>query len=126
MTLFGVDRRSAGLFVAYIATGPEKEDVARAGLLNEFAKLRDTPVTAEELHRAQRYAIGTHAMRQETSAAVLSDVLDAWTFGTLAELGEFTQQVEAVTAERMLHVAQKYFDPSRRVEGIVRGIARTV
>ena len=126
VSLFGVDRRSAGLFVAYIATGPEKEDLARAGLLNEFAKLRDTPVTAEELHRAQRYAIGTHAIHQESSAAVLSDVLDAWTFGTLAELGEYTQQVEAVTPERMLDVARKYFDPSRRVEGMVRGIGKTV
>ena len=126
VSLFGVDRRSAGLFVAYIATGPEKEEVARAGLLNEFAKLRDTPVTDEELHRAQRYAIGTHAIHQESSSAVLSDVLDAWTFGTLAELGEFTRQVEAVTPARMLDVARKYFDPTRRVEGIVRGTGKKV
>jgi zinc protease len=126
VSLFGVDRRSAGLFVAYIATGPEKEEVARAGLLNEFAKLRESPVTAEELHRAQRYAIGTHAIRQESSSSVLGDVLDAWTFGTLGELGDFQRQVEAVTPERMLAVAKRYFDPARRVEGIVRGIARTV
>jgi zinc protease len=126
VSLFGVDRRKAGLFVAYIATGPEKEEVARAGLLNEFAKLREAPVTAEELHRAQRYAIGTHAIRQESSAAILGDVLDAWTFGTLAELGEFNAKVEAVTPERMLDVARRCFDPTRRVEGIVRGTGRTV
>jgi zinc protease len=121
VNLFGVDRRAAGMFVSYIATGPEKEEVARAGLLNEFAKLREAPVTADELRRAQRYAIGTHAIRQESSSAVLADVLDAWIFGTLGELGEFERQVESVTAERMLAVAQRCFDPSRRVEGIVRG-----
>ena len=125
VNLFGVDRRAAGLFVSYIATSPEKEEVARAGLLNEFARLRESPVTAEELHRAKRYAIGTHAIRQESSSAVLGDVLDAWTFGTLAELGEFEQKVEDVTAARMLEVAQRYFDASRRVEGIVRGVGRT-
>ena len=126
VSLFGVDRRAAGLFISYIATSPEKEDVARAGLLNEFAKLRDTPVTADELHRAKRYAIGTHAIRQESSTAVLGDVLDAWTFGSLAELGEFNRQVEAVTAERMREVAERYFDATRRVEGVVRGAGKTV
>ena len=125
VNLFGVDRRAAGLFVSYIATSPEKEEVARAGLLNEFAKLRESPVTAEELHRAKRYAIGTHAIRQESSSAVLGDILDAWTFGTLAELGDFEQKVEGVTAARMLEVARRYFDPSRRVEGIVRGVPKT-
>jgi len=125
VNLFGVDRRAAGLFVSYIATSPEKEEVARAGLLNEFAKLRESPVTPEELHRAKRYAIGTHAIRQESSSAVLGDVLDAWTFGRLAELGEFEREVEGVTAARMLEVARRYFDLSRRVEGIVRGVPQT-
>jgi zinc protease len=121
VNLFGVDRRAAGMFVSYIATSPEKEEVARAGLLNEFAKLRETPVTADELRRAQRYAIGTHAIRQESSSALLADVLDAWIFGSLAELGEFERQIGAVTTERMLAVAARSFDPARRVEGIVRG-----
>ncbi|MFL5562850.1 MAG: M16 family metallopeptidase [Gemmatimonadaceae bacterium] len=125
VNLFGVDRRAAGLFVSYIATSPEKEEVARAGLLNEFAKLRETPVTPDELRRAQRYAIGTHAIRQESSSAILGDVLDAWMFGSLAELGEFERQVQGVTAERMQVVAQRYFDATRRVEGVVRGVGKT-
>jgi zinc protease len=124
VNLFGVDRRAAGMFVSYIATSPEKEEVARAGLLNEFAKLCAAPVTPDELHRAQRYAIGTHAIRQESSAAILGDVLDAWVFGSLAELGAFERQVESVTPERILVVAQRYFDQARRVEGIVRGAGK--
>jgi hypothetical protein len=31
--------------------------------------------------------------------------------------------VEAVTTERIMDVARRYFDPERRVEGIVRGTA---
>ena len=123
---FNAERRRAGMFVAYIATSPEKEETARAGLLREFAKLREAPVTADELRRAKRYAIGTHAIRQESSAAQLGDMLDAWAFGSLAELGDFERRVEAVTAERILELAARSFDPERRVEGIVRGTGRKV
>jgi predicted Zn-dependent peptidase len=34
--------------------------------------------------------------------------------------------VSAVTADDVLRLAREYFDPDRRVEGVVRGIGRTV
>jgi zinc protease len=123
---FQAERRVAGTFAAYIATSPEKESAAREGLLREFAKLRTDPVTDEELTRAQTYAIGTHAIRQQSGGSVLSDVVDAWLFGDLSELDEFESQIRRVTPERMRAVAERYFDPERRVEGIVRGVGRTV
>ena len=123
---FNAERRAAGMFVSYIATSPEKEETARAGLLREFAKLREAPVTPEELTRAQRYAIGTNAIRQESSATQLGDLLDAWVFGSLKELSEFDEKVMGVTAERILEVARTYFDPERRVEAVVRGVGRKV
>ena len=115
-------RRLAGAFFAYIATSPEREDTARDGLLAEFAKLTEEPVTAEELERAQRYAIGTHQIRQQGGAAVLGDIVDAWQHGTgLQELGEFEARVRGVTPEMIQEMARRYFDPGRRVEGVVRG-----
>ena len=121
------EKRLAGIFVSYIATSPEKEGVARAGLLNEFAKLRETPVTAEELNQAKEYLIGSHAIAQESGGAQLGEMLDAWMFGEgLHELLEHDDSVRAVTAEQMREVARKYFDPEKRVEGIVRGVGRTV
>jgi zinc protease len=124
---FSSEHQLAGAFVAYIATSPEQEDVARAGLLAEFEKLRQEPVTADELERAKRYAIGSHAIRQESGGAILGDMVDAWMLGTgLSELGEHDARVSAVTVEDVLRVARQYFDPSRRAEGIVRGVGRTV
>ena len=121
---FGAERRRAGLFVAYIATSPDKEDRARDGLLHEFARLCESPVGDEELVRAKSYAIGTHAIRQESGSAVMGDVIDAWQFGgDLGELTEFEAKVNAVTPQRILDVARRYFDPERRIEGIVRGTA---
>ena len=54
---FAVERALAGMFIGYIATTPDKEDVARAGLLREFEILAERGVTPDELTRAQAYAI---------------------------------------------------------------------
>ena len=118
---FASERRVAGVFGAYIATSPSQEDAARDGLLAEFRRLREEPVTADELERAQRYAIGVHAIRQQSGGAVMADLVDAYLFGSLNELTEHDARVNAVTVESMQAVAERYFDPSRRVEGIVRG-----
>ena len=120
-------KRLAGIFLSYIATSPEKEGVARQGLLAEFAKLRDQVISAEELSRAKEYVVGSHAISQESGAALLGEMLDAWMFGEgLHELLEYDTRVRGVTAEQMRDVARKYFDPEKRVEGIVRGVGKTV
>jgi len=126
VTAFSSARRAAGTFGAYIATSPEKEDAARDGLLAEFARLRAEPVSAEELERAQTYAIGVYAIQQQSGSSVLSDVIDAWLFGKLSDLETFEGNVRAVTATRMQQLAKRYFDPERRVEGIIRGVGRAV
>jgi zinc protease len=123
---FVAERALAGAFGAYIATSPEQESAARDGLLAEFARLRDEPVTDKELLRAQTYAIGIHAIRQQSGAAVLSDVVDAYLFGELSELDEYESRIRAVTPAAMQRVALEYFDPARRVEGIVRGTGKRV
>jgi zinc protease len=118
---FATERALAGSFVAYIATSPEKEEIARQGLLTEFAKLREDPVTQRELDQAKTYALGVHAIRQQSGGAVLGEVVEAYLFGRLAELEEFESKVRAVSAAQMQKVASAYFDATRRVEGIVRG-----
>ena len=45
VSAFTAEWRNAGMFISYIATSPEKEEIARAGLLAEFAKLREAPVS---------------------------------------------------------------------------------
>ena len=117
------ERRLAGMFIAYIATSPDKEQEAREGLLREFAKLREADVSDDELRQAKAYAVGTHAIRQQSGGAVLSDLVDAWLVGTgLEELEEFEERVMAVTAREMRELAEEYFDEGRLVEGIVRGV----
>jgi zinc protease len=123
---FASDRRLAGTFGAYIATSPQQENAAREGLLTEFRRLREEPVTAEELERAKTYAIGTHAIRQQSGGAVMADMVDAYLFGSLSELADYDANVRAVTAASMRETAERYFDQSVRVEGVVRGVGKTV
>ncbi len=124
---YAAERRKAGMFVTYIATSPQLEDTARDGLLEEVSKLCEAPVTDEEAARAREYAIGTHAIRQQSGAAVLADVLDAWMFGgSLSELDAYESRIRAVTAEHMLQVARRYLDVGRVVEGVVRGTGHEI
>lgn len=119
---FPIERVAGGAFGAYIATGPSREDEAREGLLAEFAKFVEAPPTAEELERAQRYLIGVHAIAQQSGAAVLADLVDAWMFGEgLHERHAVSARLAAVTAQEVQTLAREHFDPARVVEGIVRG-----
>ncbi|MGI8546121.1 MAG: M16 family metallopeptidase [Gemmatimonadaceae bacterium] len=119
---FSSEHRLAGMFVAYIATSPAREEEARAGLLSEFDALRREPVSDDELVRAKRYLQGMHDIRQERGGAVLGEMVDAWLFGNgLHELEQFHSRVEAVTAHDILQLAQDYFAPQRIVEGVVQG-----
>ncbi len=123
---FASERMLAGAFVSYIATSPEKEEQARRGLLGEFAKLREAPVTDRELEQAKTYAIGIHAIRQQSGGAVLGDMVDAYMFGGLRELAEYDARVRGVTAGQMMALAREYFDENQRVEGVIRGTGRAV
>lgn len=119
---FPLERVAGGAFGAYIATSPAREEEARAGLLAEFAKFVEQPPTADELARARRYLIGTHAIAQQSGGAVLSEMVDAWMFGEgLHEPHEVTDHLAAVTAHDVQALAARYFDPSRLAEGVVRG-----
>lgn len=119
---YPVERRAGGLFASYIATEPDREDEARAGLLQQFALLREQPVRDEEIERARRYLVGTHAIAQQSGASVLSGLIDAWSFGDgLPELATYRDRLTAVTPADIQALAQKWFEPSHRVEGVVRG-----
>ncbi len=116
-------RLESGTLVTYIATSPAKEEQAREGLLRELARFADDEVTSAELDRARTYAVGTWRIAQASGAAVLAELADAWLHGSLEELRSYPSDLNAVTATRIRDLARRCLDPSRRVEGIVRGRA---
>jgi zinc protease len=124
VSAYPLARYRGGAFISYIATSPGREDEARRGLLEEFERLTTESVTTDELERAREYTIGTWKIRSQTNGAQLADLAYALSLGTgLAELREFEDRIRAVTPVMIRDAAQKYFDPNRAVEGIVRGRA---
>jgi zinc protease len=127
VTASSIARRHGGAFAAYIATAPDKEEAARAGLLEQFERFRDAPVTDAELDEAKTHALGTWAIRRQRTVSVLEDLADAWRFGrSLREIEDFPDRVRAVSAVEMMTLARRYFDPARRVEGVVRGAGKEI
>jgi hypothetical protein len=50
------------------------------------------------------------------------DLIDAWSFGEgLPELTTYCDALRRVTAADIQSLAQRWFDPASRVEGVVRG-----
>ncbi|MEQ1691264.1 MAG: pitrilysin family protein [Gemmatimonas sp.] len=122
VSAYPLERRVGGAFAAYIATSPAREDEAREGLMGEFAKLRAAAPDATEIDRARRYLIGAHAIGQQVGSTVMGELVDAWLFGSgLGELREYSERIATVTAAQVQSFAERYFDPARVVEGIVRG-----
>ncbi len=63
-----VEGVAPGFFAVYIATAPEKLDEARSGLLEELDRLVQAPPAPDELERAKRYLVGTHAIDRQRNA----------------------------------------------------------
>jgi zinc protease len=121
------DFRLGGMFIAYVATSPQKENEAKAALLAEFARLRASPVAADELSRAKEFVIGSHAISRESGASLLGEMLDAWLFGNgLHEIDEYERNVRAVTEAAIQQIARRAFREDALVEAVVRGVAKTV
>ncbi len=117
-----VARLHGGAFLAYIATTPEREEEARDGLLEELGRLRVEPIAQEEVERARRYSIGARRIRRQTNAAHLADLRNALLIGRgLVELRDYEQRLAALDGEVLRAAAERWLNPARLVEGVVRG-----
>jgi predicted Zn-dependent peptidase len=112
----------AGALVTYIATSPEREDEAREAMLEELERFTREPVSDPELRQAVNYLAGQAEVSRQNGAALAGEILDAWVAGRgLGDLLDPAAMFRNVTAEDVQRVAARSLDPSRRVEGVVRG-----
>ena len=95
----------------YAAAGVNPVNAQRAieSILGEFQRLRDEPVSPEELADTQAYMTGSLPLRLETNAGVASILLDMEWFGLgLDYLQRYAERVGQVTQEDVQRVARKY------------------
>ncbi len=117
-------RRRAGAVVAYIATSPEREAEARAGMLAELERLAREPVPEAELERARRYAAGLVDIRRQHGASVASELVDAWVSGTVEQMARLPEALRAITPRDVSRVAEAVFRGERLSEYVVRGTGK--
>jgi zinc protease len=117
-----VARFAGGAFLGYIATSPEREEEAKAGLLEELAEVTRTPLFDEEVERAKRYMLGTWRIRMQTNAAQLAELASALLLGDgLRELREYEDRLMAIGPDEIRTAAAARFTSGTEVVGIVRG-----
>jgi zinc protease len=111
---FSIEGLEPGYFAVYMGTSPEKVEAALDGIRTELARVRDEPIPAAELARAQQHLIGTHEIglqRNGARAALLA--LDACYGMGLENFLHYAERVAAVTAEDVLSVARDIIDFER-------------
>jgi zinc protease len=105
-----------------VRAGVSPENVERAidSILGEIARMRDEPVSDQELEDSQDYLTGTLPLRLETNEGIASTLLDMELF----QLGDdyvirYPSLIRSVTKEQIQAAARKYLDPERYAVAIV-------
>lgn len=100
-----------GLFTAQ---SPVRTDVTEGTIrefMGEFKRIRDEKVTPTELENAKRAIVGQFALQLENPAQRLNNIIQQKLYGLPANYWDtYPQKVNAITAEDVQRVAQKYID----------------
>lgn len=100
-----------GTFFANAPVRTEATEGALREFMNEFKRIRDEKVTAAELDNAKRSIVGNFALSLENAPALLNNIVTLKLFNLPANYWDtYPQKVEAITADDVQRVAQKYID----------------
>lgn len=111
----------AGNFMIYIATEPKNIDISLKGFNEEIEKIKEFPVSEEELENAKTNIVGKYALLEETN------IQQACSFAKYDVLGlgfnysdTIKEQVQSVSADDILRCAKKYFVSDKYVLSIIK------
>jgi zinc protease len=105
-----------GVFGLYISCDPSKVDQAVNSLFREIDRIREHPVSEEELKRSSNNLIGNHLIALQSSWSRAENTV----LNTLYGLGydydaKYVAEVEKIRADELLKAARKFLDPKRCV-----------
>jgi zinc protease len=121
VSAFSMEGIDPGYFAVYVATSPENLEEAQTAIRAELRSVVEKGVSAEELARAQRYLVGTHAIGLQRKSAIAAALAfhEAYGQGWRA-YRQYNDNVMKVKAQDVARVARKYLDPQREVAAVVR------
>jgi len=106
----------AGVFYAFAGVRPDADiDAVERDFFAEITRLRDEPVTAEELEKAKRQLEVSLVDGLRTNHALASRIGREYsTFGRIRPLEERMESIRAVTAADVQRVARTYLTDAQR------------
>jgi zinc protease len=97
------------IFFVYLATSPEKTEVALDGIREELLRMREEGATVREVERAKRYLVGSYEIEFQKNSALAAMLAFDERYGLgCHEVESYAQNIMAVTPEMVQHVAQTY------------------
>jgi zinc protease len=122
VTATSVEGLAPGYFAVYIATSPEKLDVARAGLLDQLQRLVDSAPRDAELEAARRHLIGNFAIDRQRNAVHAAQASLNALYGLGADASNsYPERIGAIGGKDVLRVAQRIVRLDAYCEAVVRG-----
>jgi predicted Zn-dependent peptidase len=112
--------RDAGALSVYAGTALETAEQVVRSVLDEFRRLKDEPLDAEELRRAKDHLKGSMLLSLEGSGSRMSSLARYHIyFDRQFTPDELIAMLEAVTAEQVQQIAREFFEPGRLAASVV-------
>ncbi|MFI5342163.1 MAG: M16 family metallopeptidase [Candidatus Methylomirabilales bacterium] len=115
----------AGEFSVSLQTKNEVAEQAIETALAEIRRIRDKPVSEDELRDAKAYLTGSFPLRLDTSKKIVGWLATIEYYGLgLDYVDRYPSLINAVTAADVQRVAQKYLDPDRYALAVVADLTK--
>jgi zinc protease len=109
-----------GMFVIYAATTKANRERVQNIIEEEVQRVREAPITDEELARAKTMAIAAHAINSQTNAAQAQQAASDELLGLgYIEAARYAGAISAITVEDVQRVARKYLRPENAALAVV-------
>jgi predicted Zn-dependent peptidase len=103
-----------GLLSVYAATGGDKVERLVRSVVEEFRRLKDEPVSEDELHRAKQQLKGSMTLSLESTGSRMGNrTRQEIFFGRFYSLEDTFASIDAVTTGELRQVAGELFAPGR-------------
>ncbi len=109
-------RKQRGPFAAGAEVRSEVTDLAIEEVLKEMQRMRDEPVSEEELDKVKRYVTGSFPLQIETPSQVAQRIITIELYGLeKTYYNRFNSSVLALTSEEIRDAARKHLHPDSAV-----------
>ena len=120
-SMLGLD---TGAFGVYLGTNPERREEAIKELWSQIYRVREEPISKEELKRARNVLVSSYRLGLQSNGAQALEMALNETYGLGLDFAQrYGALLEAVSAEEVREAARRYLQPKSYVMVTIGGAA---